>query len=570
MLITFQKQDQETESSIISQLEQNKLFAPLISFLHQKDWSQLVAAVQNAKEKEFTIAELKELLAYDPALEENLVEPEKITLLATLLQNNKNLQLPLPYLVCLDKKNLKKMLRINKYYSESTYLFHKFPSQKILKNETFLLPFLQLPVLLSILSVLPAEQKISVAVIEDLNSIISVKAMLAINKKVKENPKIQPSSATLIMSEECNLRCIYCYEPHQKRDKTVLSFAKAKQVLRKFDRDAKVSFFGGEPMLHVELMKQICEWGWEFRNLHFEMVTNGQIIDREFFRDYAKYFTYVQLSVDGLEAAHDINRGHGSFKRAMEFYQVFKEETGRYPTLHPVLSKFSLPYLLDIVKWFYAMEADQSSDRYSFRWLPGDAASWQEEDFILYAEQLMAVKKWYLEHNIRSTNFSIRAFAAAEHDLLNIDNGKQLNQLRDCDSFCSAGRTLMAVLPNGTMVPCHHEYWCAPEQRVYEEIALDEDSPGLNHMSELCLKDIPQCNSCPQWGCCVCPGSFYFQGRSYTKPDQNWCRAGKMLIETARTYAEDLAALLRDDKHKLDYLAAGMDYLLQKEIETKK
>jgi hypothetical protein len=126
----------------------------------------------------------------------------------------------------------------------------------------------------------------------------------------------------------------------------------------------------------------------------------------------------------------------------------------------------------------------------------------------------------------------------------------------------------MAVLPSGTMVPCHHEYWCAPEERIYEEIALDEDSPGLNHMSELCLRDIPQCNSCPQWGCCVCPGSFYFQGRSYTKPDRNWCRAGKMLIETAKTYAEDLAALLNDDKHKIDYLAAGMDYLLQKEVET--
>jgi sulfatase maturation enzyme AslB (radical SAM superfamily) len=557
----------ETESSILVQLSRNKIFGPLKSFLHEEDIKLLNKVALSALVKKITIAELKTLLSYSE-LDKDLIPQQELSLLISLLKGNSNIILPLPYIVRLNKKILKKLMRINKYYYNGSYLFQKFSSEKILKKEEFFLPFLQESVLLALCEALPEWQNVSVGILNDLNPLLNIKAMLAIKQKVKENPDIQPKAATLIMSEDCNLRCIYCYEPHQKRDKTVLTFETAKQVLRKFDRDCRVTFFGGEPMLHVDLMKQICEWGWEYRNFSFEMVTNGQVIDREFFRDYAKYFSYVQLSCDGPETVQEINRGHGSFRRAMNFYKVFKEETGFYPTLHTVLSKYSIPYLFDSVKWFYKMELSDQNNKVSLRWLPGDANTWVEEDFALYAEQLVLIKDWYLKNNIRKTIFSIRAFAQAEKDLLGIENPEK-TPLRDCDAFCSAGRTLMAVLPSGIMVPCHHEYWCGKEDRVYEELAINEDSPGLNHMSELSLKDIPECNSCPQWGCCVCPGSFFFHSKSYTTPDKNWCRAGKMLIETAKSYVEDLTEQKQTEQNSINYLAAGVDYLLQKENPVK-
>ncbi|GBR73536.1 radical SAM/SPASM domain-containing protein [Candidatus Termititenax aidoneus] len=555
----------ETEAAILNQLAQNKLFSPLLAFLNKEDKALLV---QKPREQKFSVGELKNLLAYAEIQDLYLSNEPELNLLADLLQNSAKVTLKLPSLVKVTKKNLEKLWRVNKYYFESAYLFHKFSPEKILKNSEFFLPFTQLTTLFAALKVLPDQCEILVGVVENLDLLIRAKAMLALRQKIKENPAIQPTSATLIMSEECNLRCAYCYEPQKTRDKAVLTFELAKRVLRKFDRDAKIVFFGGEPMLHIELMKKICEWGWEYRNFNFELITNGQIIDREFFRDYAKYFNYVQLSCDGPEPANDINRGHGSFKRALKFYQAFYEETGKYPTLHPVLSKYSVPYMLDTVKWFYEMEKSYGSLA-SLRWLPGDANIWDETDFRIYAEQLDLIKKWYLHNNIRDTSFSIRAFAQAERDLLGVKN-RERKPLRNATTFCAAGRSLMAVLPSGKVVPCHHEYWCAPEERIYTEIDIDEDFTGINHLSELCMKDVPECNSCPQWGCCVCPGSFYFHSKSYTQPDKNWCRAGKMLIETAKSYAEELAQKLNDDKNKIEYLAAGIDYLLQKETEQLK
>jgi sulfatase maturation enzyme AslB (radical SAM superfamily) len=563
MEINFRPISQE---NILNQLSDNKLFFSLTKHFTTEDVQTLESAMQKAVIQEYTIAELKRKLNYKEELDTSLASGLEVAVLIDLLQTNTAISLKMPCLVKINKRNLKKLFRTYKYYAKSSDFFHKFSEGALVKNEEFLLPFLEIDTLLAMLKVMPAEQKVSVGIVADLDELLSTKAMHVIREEVKRSPKIQPSQATLIMSEECNLRCIYCYEPHKTRDKTVLTFAKAKQILRKFDRDAKVTFFGGEPMLHIDLMKQICEWGWEYRNFNFEMVTNGQIIDRKFFREYAKYFTYVQLSCDGPSAPQDINRGHGSFRRAIEFYKTFKEETGRYPTMHAVLSKYSMPYLLEIVQWFYEMEKDYDNQT-SFRWLPGDANAWVEDDFRVYGEQLLLVKDWYLKNNIRDSKFSVRAFSQAEQALLGLNN-QEKDLLRNDQPFCSAGQSLMAILPSGVMVPCHHEYWCPPEERIYEEIGVDEDSPGINHMSELCMRDISECNACPQWGCCVCPGSFYFHSKSYTTPDKNWCRAGRMLIEVAKSYVEELAEKLHEEKNKLNYLIKGVDFLLQEKINS--
>ena len=581
-----------TVFSFKSFLIENKLFQPLLHYFTPIDFNTLNENYQNTPIQELSIEQLRQMLNHSPNITNELISnTHEYTLLKEVIASNNELNLPMPIIFKTDTKQAKKIARMYKYHYNSSYFFELIPNKKFIQNNDFFFSLAHTVVLYALIDSLPPETKLSVIVLDQLNELLNTKLMHAINEKIKDNPKlIQPNSATLIMSEECNLRCSYCYEPHQVRNNTVLTFDTAKKVLRKFSNDSKVTFFGGEPMMHVDLMKQICEWGWEYKNFRFEMVTNGQIIDRAFFRDYAKYFTYVQLSCDGPEAANDINRGHGSFKRIMAFYNAFKEETGRAPTLHPVLSKHSVPFLLDMVKWYAEIETANNTGEKAkgLRWLPGDAPTWDEETFTEYKRQLELVKNWYLENAVwNNPAFKIEAFEKAEQQILYKNNstctdgacetcdsnqnkqknGSKKGPLRDNDPFCSAGKSLMAVLPTGVMVPCHHEYWCPSEERVYEEIAIDEDPSGINHMSELCMKDIPECNTCEQWGCCVCPGSFYFHSRSYVTPDPQWCRAGKMLIQTAKKYIEERNTLLQDEQNKYEYLSAGVDYLIQKEVD---
>jgi hypothetical protein len=42
-----------------------------------------------------------------------------------------------------------------------------------------------------------------------------------------------------------------------------------------------------------------------------------------------------------------------------------------------------------------------------------------------------------------------------------------------------------------------------------------------------------------------------------------------MLIETAKIYVQELAQKINNSRAKIDYLAAGVDYLLQKEVDKR-
>lgn len=566
--LTFIKNE---EIGFLESIKENLVFSCLAPFFVPADLEIINQVYSSAQTITLKVAELKEKLSFPKDTNNPIFSKENCTFIKSLFTSD-NLTLNLPVLLKLSRKSTKKLIRTSFYYN-SFNLLKEIQNKQLLQRDSFLFGLAENLSLLYCL-MLPDDQQISIIEIDNLDELFNKKLMHAIRNKLQTSPDLlKPTSATLIMSEECNLRCIYCYEPHKKRSTEIMSFETAKNALRKFEKGSKVTFFGGEPMLHIELMKQICEWGWEYRNLNFEMITNGQIIDREFFRNYAKYFSYVQLSCDGHEIANDINRGHGSHKRIMDFMNVFYEETGKYPTLHPVLSKYSVPFLYDIVTWYYNIETANKSvtgnEIPTMRWLPGDAKDWDEDTFTEYDLQLEKLENWYLNNNIWQSPFKIRAYQDAESSLTNPNNEKSFKPSRGLDNPCSAGKTLFAVLPNGTLVPCHHEYWLPEEHRQWEIIGPADDPDGVNHMSQITLADIPKCNTCEQWGCCVCPGSFFYHSQQYTEPTPNWCRAGKMLINSAYRYLNKKRALVANQKNDLLNIATAVNYLLEENISKK-
>jgi sulfatase maturation enzyme AslB (radical SAM superfamily) len=538
--------NKKTIESFLLQWENNKLFSPLTKYLSAEDVVRLFEIIQDTRAQKYTIAELKDLLASAELPVEWPLPQNEIIFFAKLFKENKQLNLPMFYIAKLTNKTFRKLLCLNKYCFGASGFLKRYLKRMTDKNAAVFLPVFQAGALLAAISVLPAEQKVTVVILDNLESLIGLRIIRALNCEIKKSSDILPNSASLIMSENCNLRCAYCYEQYPKRKSGVLTFEKAQQALSKFDHSATISFSGGEPMLHIDLMKKICEWGWEYHNFTFQMTTNGQIIDQEFFREYAKYFTTVQLSVDGPEEVTDLNRGSGSFKKAMEFYRIFKKETGKTPKLVPVLSKQNLPQLLSIVQWFYEFEIcnnDCTAEPALFSFLPGDAGFWTEIDYRLYAKQLVLVKDWYIQNNIRDSKFLILAFAQAERDILAVDKYKNIiGGKEETALFCSAGNSSFTILPTGELIPCHRIYhW----QLLDQTIDLAEDSDGLCLLSEICLDDLSQCKTCRRWGCYVCPGQLLVAGRNIS-PDFLSCRASKILIEIAEAYVEELAGELKN------------------------
>ena len=105
------------------------------------------------------------------------------------------------------------------------------------------------------------------------------------------------------LTDKCNMNCKYCYE--HKKDKEI-SFDNIKKLVDNIvendtSKSTVLSFYGGEPLLKFEMIKDTIEYvNSKEKKIDFmySITTNGTLITDEvidFFND--NNFVFVQLSM---------------------------------------------------------------------------------------------------------------------------------------------------------------------------------------------------------------------------------------------------------------------------------
>ncbi len=126
----------------------------------------------------------------------------------------------------------------------------------------------------------------------------------------------------IILTNACNLRCVYCYQDHKVKEqfelvKVLESVYDALEDHK--DESIVIHFFGGEPLLEFGLVQQLtskikAEWvrhGGDEKNLTFGIVTNGTLVDdekKEWFLAHPE--VKIFLSLDGNKQIQDKNRSN--------------------------------------------------------------------------------------------------------------------------------------------------------------------------------------------------------------------------------------------------------------------
>lgn len=135
---------------------------------------------------------------------------------------------------------------------------------------------------------------------------------------------LQPSSAVLLMTNKCNLRCLYCYANAGAESQTVeMDWPTAQTAIdhvltiaRKTDAEPPELTFhgGGEPTVHWDLLTRAVTYAKsQDSRTRVSMSSNGvwTKVQREFI---CKHFDSVSLSMDGTAAPqnHQRPRTNGS------------------------------------------------------------------------------------------------------------------------------------------------------------------------------------------------------------------------------------------------------------------
>ncbi|MDO4574411.1 MAG: radical SAM peptide maturase, CXXX-repeat target family [Planctomycetia bacterium] len=264
-------------------------------------------------------------------------------------------------------------------------------------------------------------------------------------------------SVTLVLTEDCQLRCKYCYLCG-KNSTTKMTFEIAKEAIdyvldhrEIYSEEAVVwDFIGGEPFMEIELMDKICDYikqrmfelnhPW-FNNYRFSMATNGLMYDdarvQKFIEKNAAHLS-IGISVDGTKEKHDAQRvfpnGEGSYERVVRNVPLWLEQFQGANT-KATIGHEDLPLVKDSVLHLWNLGIKEVAMNCIFEdvWQDGDDQI-LEEQLVALADEILE-KKLYLKYN--TTLFD--RFIGFE--------------LTDNQNWCGAGR-MVAVDTKGNLHPC--------------------------------------------------------------------------------------------------------------------
>ncbi len=118
----------------------------------------------------------------------------------------------------------------------------------------------------------------------------------------------------LQITDRCNLRCRHCYLGDTPNNELPITLIQ--KILAEFEalQGLRVLITGGEPLLHTDF-DQINSMLPEFfiRKILF---TNGLLLNKPLLQQLNVH--EIQVSIDGLEKAHDLLRGENTFRRSMD------------------------------------------------------------------------------------------------------------------------------------------------------------------------------------------------------------------------------------------------------------
>lgn len=183
------------------------------------------------------------------------------------------------------------------------------------------------------------------------------------------------SQITFQITEDCCLKCTYCYQNH--KTKNVMNFQTAKIFIDKLLTDQYeyinskntvalyIEFIGGEPLMQIELIDQIWTYlltrliqldhPWQYF-IRGNIGTNGilyfQPKVQEFLKKYHNWFSFG-ISIDGNKELHDSCRidlnNQGTYDRAVAAALHYKKTYGELPTIKMTLSPDNIHYTYNAV-----------------------------------------------------------------------------------------------------------------------------------------------------------------------------------------------------------------------------
>ena len=266
----------------------------------------------------------------------------------------------------------------------------------------------------------------------------------------------------LHIAHTCNLNCSYCFasQGHYHGERAVMSYEVGKRALDFLiensgtRRNLEVDFFGGEPLLNFEVVKDLVKYARSIekekgKNFRFTLTTNGVLIDEDVIDFANKEMSNVVLSLDGRKEIHDRFRvdysGKGSFDKIWpKFQKLVEARGGKNYYMRGTFTHANPDFLEDIKAMLDLGFSELSMEPVVCR--EGDPSELTDEDIKIVCEQYEKLAELMLERHKEGRPFTFY------HYMIDLKGGPCIYKRI---SGCGSGTEYMAVTPWGDLYPCH-------------------------------------------------------------------------------------------------------------------
>lgn len=314
----------------------------------------------------------------------------------------------------------------------------------------------------------------------------------------------------LHIAHDCNLACKYCFaeegEYHGRR--ALMSFEVGKKALDFLidnsgnRRNLEVDFFGGEPLMNWEVVKQLVKYGRskekEYnKNFRFTLTTNGVLLNDEIIEFLNEEMSNVVLSLDGRKEVNDAMRpfrnGKGSYDLIVPKFQKLaqsREQKDYY--VRGTFTRNNLDFSNDVIEF-----ADLGFKQMSIEPVVTDEKepyAIQEEDIPKICQEYDKLAKEYIKRKKEGRGFEFF------HFMIDLEQGPCVAKRL---SGCGSGTEYLAVTPWGDFYPCHQFVG-------EEEFLLGNVEEGITNTE---IRDkFKLCNVYAKDKCKDCFARFYCSG----------------------------------------------------------
>lgn len=268
----------------------------------------------------------------------------------------------------------------------------------------------------------------------------------------------------LHVAHGCNADCTYCFAgkgEYSGQDKGLMSLEIGKKAIDFLvensgdRRNLEVDFFGGEPLLNWQMVKDTVTYARSIekehgKNFRFTLTTNGILVDDDVINFAGKEMSNVVMSIDGRKEVNDRFRstkgGAGIYDDVVPKFIDFAEARGHKDYyVRGTYTHYNLDFYDDVMHLAslgfkeLSLEPVVCLDTLDY--------SIKEEDLPkIYEQYDKLATEMARRHKFGEDEFNFYHFN------IDLEGGPCVSKRI---SGCGVGTEYVAITPNGDIYPCH-------------------------------------------------------------------------------------------------------------------